>query len=169
ILPLTAALICTASLRAQEIPKPSLKSASSYSLSSGGIEFIENKGQLADQFGKPMPEVLYSSDAKGMKCYLTAKGMHFVFSRMIHAPDSAESVGRTLSPPAHGLRVRATPGKNDTLILQRLDLEFAGANPYPRIQAQDRADEYFNYYLEHCKLHGVRAYKKIIYHDLYPH
>jgi len=148
-----------------KIAPPSLKAASSYSLPSSKIEFIENKGQLADQNGHLMPEVLYSSDSKGMKCYLTAKGMHFVFNRVI---SSIDSVGLSPRVGLHGLRNRL-PNKNDTLILQRLDMEFAGANPRPRIEAQNMTDAYYNYYLAHCKLHGVRGYRKITYHDLYPH
>ena len=142
----------------------SLNTGSSYSLHSKEIEFIENKGQLADQYGKPMPDVLYSSDAKGMKCYLTAKGMHFVFGRM------NPSVGRTSDLLTGIAERRFRPiSREDILTLQRLDMEFTGANPYPRIEAKDVSEGYFNYYLAHCKLSNVHAYHKVIYHDLYPH
>jgi len=168
------ACIIYANISYCQIPKnkivpPSLKQASSYSLSSTEIEFIENKGQLADQNGKLMPEVLYSSDAKGMKCYLTAKGMHFVFSKVIHPVNTLNQVGRTLRPPVHADGLSVRPPENDSIILQRLDMEFAGANSHPRIEAQNMTEPYYNYYLAHCKLQGVRGYRKIIYYDLYPH
>src|ERR1035441_3254891 len=50
--------------------------------SSSGLEFIPNLGQLSDQFGKPMPEVLYTLDGYGMKSYFTKGSMHYVFSKL---------------------------------------------------------------------------------------
>ena len=34
-----------------------------------GVEFIENKGQIADQFGKPISEILFKAEIKS-KFYL---------------------------------------------------------------------------------------------------
>src|SRR5579872_2599462 len=151
-------------LYSQRLPNTAMKSGNSFSLSSGELEFIENKGQLADQNGLPMPEVRYSSESHGMKCYLTEKGMHVVFSR------SSLAVQRSGSPflLPRGL---TDPHKQhqDTLTLRRLDMEFAGANPHPRIEAENIADGYYNYYLAHCKLTGIRGFHKIVYRDLYPH
>src|SRR5579864_7413217 len=73
--------ICHAQLPPKSTSSLSLKSTS-ISLSQG-LQFIENKGQLADQFGKSMPEILYSCNTRGMECYLTAKGIHFVFSKVM--------------------------------------------------------------------------------------
>src|SRR5437868_4472705 len=35
------------------------------------LAFIENRGQLADQFGRPMPEVLFTAQARGLQFYFT--------------------------------------------------------------------------------------------------
>ncbi|MDP4235651.1 MAG: hypothetical protein Q8919_04305, partial [Bacteroidota bacterium] len=142
--------------------RPSL--LSSYALASSGIEFIENKGQLEDKNGNPMPEILYSSDANGLKCYLTSHGLHFIFTRIISGPEPPAKMHRATV----GFEPRRIPNP-DTIILQRLDMDFIGANKHPRIEAQNAVDAYYNFYLAHCRLHGIHGYRKIIYHDLYPH
>ncbi|MDP4237773.1 MAG: hypothetical protein Q8919_15125, partial [Bacteroidota bacterium] len=123
--------------------------------------FIENKGQLADQFGKSMPEVLYTYNANGLRCYLTESGMNFIFSKSVNPANSSSDIS---DPITRRLRLR----QSDTLILRRLDMRFAGANPHPRVEAIGMTNGYFNYYLANCSLWGVHGYSKIVYHDLYP-
>src|SRR4051812_6372166 len=76
--------------------------------STGGVEFTPNRGQLADQSGKPMPEVLFVAQSKGVKCYFTKQGFHYVFSRATGHNDTTPRDPRTR--------------QKDTLTLYRVDV-----------------------------------------------
>ncbi|MEP7234367.1 MAG: hypothetical protein ABI778_03635 [Ignavibacteriota bacterium] len=160
LLPLLAALVIVCTLfcnptLSQVSGDATLNSKNRFSISSQG--FIPNRGQFADQAGRLMPEVKYFFDSKGMKCYLTLTGINFVFNKILVGKDSTSE-----------LYVRRHLGNRDTLLLERLDLKFVGANKNPRIEAQNPSEGYANYYLAHCKLTGIHGYRKVIYHSLYP-
>src|SRR5436853_7062862 len=46
------------------------------------VFFLENKGQITDVSGKPVPFVLYESSFNGMKIYITEKGLTYVFTKI---------------------------------------------------------------------------------------
>ncbi|HZK76603.1 MAG TPA: hypothetical protein VFD13_06815, partial [Candidatus Kapabacteria bacterium] len=140
------------------------------------IAFIPNRGQLADQFGKPMPEVLYTLDGHGVKFYFTKNSMHYVFSRVEHALACAKDRGK-LKQCGEGATLHAwqeapsPPDSCSKLSLYRVDAHFLGANPDVIISAEEPASNYTNYYLPQCPdgITHVPAFHKIVYHDLYPH
>ena len=43
------------------------------------VQFIENKGQMVDMEGKPVPSVLYKAEVAGLNLYITEKGLTYVF------------------------------------------------------------------------------------------
>jgi len=47
---------------------------------SGGLRFIENKGQMFDMQRKAVPNVLYQASAPGMNIYVTTTGLSYVFT-----------------------------------------------------------------------------------------
>ena len=131
---------------------------------SGSLKFIPNRGQLSDQNGAPMPEVLYTLDGYGMKTYFTKGSMHYVFSKLSRAKDS---LGRPLTPNAMDIE---GSGNQDTLSLYRVDVNFPGANPDAEIVASDTTGDYTNYYLTNCPdgITHVPGYRKIVYRNIYP-
>ena len=131
------------------------------------IEFIPNRGQIADQSGKPMPQVLYTMASVGVRINFTNRGMQFIFSRVLHDSSGSQSQNFFSSLPERFSELH----KNDSVKFFRLDLAFDGANLNPRVEAFELANDYTNYYLPWCPNGIVRvpAYHKIIYHDLYPH
>src|ERR1041385_3516961 len=44
--------------------------------------FMENKGQITNAAGGPVPFVLYESSFPGMKIYITEKGLTYVFTKI---------------------------------------------------------------------------------------
>src|SRR5258706_9352687 len=44
------------------------------------VKFLENRGQMMDMAGKPVPFVLFKASAPGIDLYLTEKGLTYVFS-----------------------------------------------------------------------------------------
>ncbi len=128
------------------------------------LKFIPNRGQLSDQNGDAMPEVLYTLDGYGVKTYFTKGSMHYVFSRSSRSKDS-------LSKPSIPKLNENGIGNPDTLALYRVDVKFIGSNPDPEIIASDTTEDYTNYYLTNCPdgITHVPGYRKIVYRDIYPH
>lgn len=127
--------------------------------------FIENRGQLAEKSGKPLPEVRYYTAAAGSQTYLTANSLHYVFTKL-HG-------GKSLTETAHSstsTAQRPLADNYDSVTLYRLDMRFIGANPQPVILADKKAECYFNYYLPQCPdgLTFVPGYRRLLYKDLYP-
>ncbi len=131
---------------------------------SSGLKFIPNLGQLSDQHGKAMPEVLYTLDGYGMKTYFTKGTMHYVFSKLAGSKTGSVPKGmRELEARMRGLIV-------DTLSLYRVDVTFIGSNPNAEIIASDPTEDYTNYYLTNCPngITHVPGYRTITYKNIYP-
>ena len=43
------------------------------------VQFLENKGQMTDMEGKPVPFVLFKAEAPCMNMYVTERGLTYVF------------------------------------------------------------------------------------------
>ncbi|MBP9076373.1 MAG: gliding motility-associated C-terminal domain-containing protein [Haliscomenobacter sp.] len=135
--------LCSLGLQAQESP----------------YGFLENKGQLRDQWGQPNPEVLFLlPSGNGLQVQLRTDGFSYDAYRIDGAPEAGQ--GRHRPSSATG-----------TLRIHRIDVAFAGANPDVRIDAQDRAADYLLYYPPGGNPDGARVshYRKIVYREVYPH
>lgn len=107
--------------------------------------FIENKGQLTDQYGKVDPEVLYLFESRGVILQLKRNS----FSYEARQADTATK----------------------TIHSHRIDISLPGSNPSPDISATEAYGDYINFYLQHCSESGVlfvKHYKKITYSEIYP-
>jgi hypothetical protein len=122
------------------------------------LKFVPNRGQLSDQNGQAMPEVLYTLDGYGMKTYFTKGSMHYVFSKLERTPLHTKERGRGEVNP------------HDTLSLYRIDVKFLGSNPNAEILASDETDDYTNFYLTNCPdgITHVPGFRKILYKNIYP-
>ncbi|MDP4287093.1 MAG: hypothetical protein Q8922_04070 [Bacteroidota bacterium] len=148
--------ILTAPLAAQPGEHVRLSQASGLR---GSIAFVPNRGQLADQFGKPMPEVLYSAQGQWLKFYFTKSGFHYVFTRGI------SRVRKTHTP------VTAEDWIPKKLQLYRVDVAFTDANQDCQIDASEESAYYTNYYGPNfpAGITHVPAFRRLVYRDLYPH
>lgn len=126
------------------------------------IDFTVNQGQLADQYGTPMPEVLCYAESRGVKFYFTKRGFHYVFSRSLAGHDSSNDLKRQFQ--------RRCEPPSDSVELLRVDIAFLNTNPEVRVTYDDRTNGHTNYYLAHCPegITHVPSYGKVTYHDLYP-
>ena len=43
------------------------------------VQFHENKGQMIDMAGNPVPDVLFKTSAPGIDLYITERGLTYVF------------------------------------------------------------------------------------------
>ena len=58
---------------------PLAEAKASHEVQSKKVRFQENKGQMVDMAGTPVPYVLFKTQAPGLDMYITEKGLTYVF------------------------------------------------------------------------------------------
>jgi hypothetical protein len=116
------------------------------------LSFIENVGQVTDQYGNGRPDIDFKiSAAKGLNIFLGGGKIVYQWS----GPEPF-------------------PTEEDTLLtsqlvaMYRMDVSLKGANPNPRISAEFQAPYREHYYYAGLYGKAARSYKMVIYHDVYP-
>ena len=116
------------------------------------LSFIENVGQVTDQFGNGRPDIDFKiSAAKGLNIFLGSGKIVYQWS------------GPKPSPT----------GENTLLTFQsiamyRMDVSLRGANPNRRISSEFQASYREHYYYAGLYGKAAKSYKMVIYHDVYP-
>lgn len=126
--------------------------------------FIENKGQISDQNGKPNPGVTFLFNGPGLNVQLKANS----FSYDVYTTE--------LKKKPDWAKIASLPNEQreefDVLYnFHRIDIQFSGANPTPEISAQNPAADYLNYYNGVTPESGathVKHYQKVVYKNIYP-
>ena len=127
--------------------------------------FIENSGQLADDAGKPHPEILFTTRSAGVQVYLSHTNIYYVFTKTEY-PEGYHPGDKT---------ARRDPAKEETLrqqiktTIRRFGVQLEHANPNAEIVKAAANGYYENYYLPQCPK-GVTAhtYSEVVYKDIYP-
>jgi len=127
----------------------------------GGLRFLENKGQMMDMQRKPVPNVLYEASGGGMDVYVTTSGLSYVFVKL-------EKHKKKNSSPIHFKE------HNDSIIETycRADMQLVGAtilkeNIIQEGESTDRSDYYYGGVCPDGIL-GVRDYGKVTIKNIYP-
>lgn len=127
--------------------------------------YIENKGQIIDQNQKYNTEVKYLFLSDGLNIQLRSNS----FSYDIYSLQKFELLPHSISK---GIPEKFNPKADSSIYnFHRIDINFIGANTNPKITAHLPTEHLLNYYTNSTTekgITGVRIYKKIIYHDLYP-
>lgn len=132
--------------------------------------FIENKGQIGDQFGRPNKDVRFLIVRLGLNIQLKANSFSYdtyVFDRCELTPADKDR----MVPPSHHER----PAEEITFQFHRVDVELVGANPSPTIVTSQQSADYLNYYTHITEqVNGeqgatfVRGYGRVQYRDVWP-
>ncbi len=138
-----------------------------------GIEFVKNKGQIVDQSGKKLPEILYSGDGGGASIYLRQGGVSYVIKKIEDADKLEEAEEEMEARRFNKNKIREVlDSLQETMLvkIQRMDMEFTGSNKQAKIIEEEPTEGYLNYYLSHCPngITGVKGYNKITYQEIYP-
>jgi hypothetical protein len=132
--------------------------------------YIENRGQIGDQHGKPNHDVRFLITRPGLNIQLRNNG----FSYDSYVVDRCEL---PIDSTDHMLpsKFRDRPKEEITYHFHRVDIDLVGANPKPVITATGASADYLNYYTHITEqVHGeqgatdVRGYAKVTYHDIWP-
>ncbi|CAK9856392.1 unnamed protein product [Sphagnum jensenii] len=137
---------------------------------SAPLAFLENDGQVSDQYRQPRPDIQFSVKASpGLNIFIGNGAIHYQFSKA----DSSSSLrlgpsGR--SPKSHhNLKAhKPNPAKYD---MYRMDVELIGADPHAEIIKEEKQSYYENYFNENTGGQTVTAYNytRITYRNIYPH
>ena len=124
--------------------------------------FVENKGQIQNQFHKPNREV---------KFFLAGKNMNILLKQNSFSYDTYETNQKTLPKERFNPIVATGKSVKDTTLLRfhRVDIDLIGANTLPEIICKNKQSAYT---IHHNSLNGeaIKAsqFGKIVYKEIYP-
>jgi hypothetical protein len=119
-----------------------------------GLSFIENIGQVTDQYGIPRTDIDFKVPAsEGLNIFITKGKLYYQWSGV--------------SPAAPDITRQGVVGD---VHMYRLDVALVGASPSPGISTEWPQSYQERYYLPQFGAGGkvARSYKKVIYHNVYP-
>ncbi len=107
--------------------------------------FIENKGQVTDQFSKPRKDIQFKVVAgNGLNIFIGNGEMHYQWSEQ-NSKIHPETSGPNSKFPGNALR---TYDSGLTTEMYRMDVALVGANKNAEIISEDKQDYYENYFQE---------------------
>ncbi len=136
------------------------------------LVFIENKGQITDQHGKPRRDIDYKLDGGNVTMFVGGGQLHYQWS----SPLLASPQGGGVSPKStkgdlgNGKHKAPLLGRGGGEAVYRMDVTLLGADKNAWVVAEDVQPYYENYYLP-ATPDGATAhsYRKITYKNVYPH
>jgi len=122
---------------------------------SGTPAFIENKGQITDQFHNINKDVLFLYNGKGLNIQLRKTGYSY---ELFKTNDLSSFTGRTIRPNKLA---------ESKLVLHRVDIEFNNANGNREIIKENKNALLLNYITGGREISNVNSYGKVIYKNVY--
>ncbi len=126
-------------------------------LSSSEIAFIENKGQVYNQYLQPNNEVKYSGRANDLVYHLKSNGISYQLSKEIAFKEVEDLKTRQ--------KIKSTTQTN----IYRIDINWLNSNKNVLIETGNEMEGYSNYYNAACPngVIGVKSYKTLLYKNIY--
>lgn len=128
--------------------------------------FTENKGQMTDMDGNPVPFVLFRQESGGMNFYITDKGLTYAFLNWRKEPKQNLSEAEKEEELRNG-KIK----KQKFLDWARIDMELEGAHiARENVIVEKESAGSSQYFLGHCPdgITGVKSYEKITFKEVYP-
>jgi uncharacterized protein YjdB len=135
------------------------------------LAFIENKGQIADQYNNPRTDIQYRlAAAGGLNIFVGNGAIHYQFSK-IDNQSIKDTPGRAETQCTASLHRGNEQPSAATYTMYRMDVELVGANKSAKVECGERQEYYENYLTPGTGDKGATAktYGKITYKDVYPH
>ena len=134
------------------------------------IGFIENKGQLMDQNGKPNTAVKYLLNSKGLNVQIKKDGFSYdVYETKKHKIKHV--IDERVAFPNIEKTDKKAPDYNLEYVFHRIDIDFVNANPHAELIMDQASTDYDNYYNIPNRPEGivnVHKYQQITYKNIYP-
>ncbi len=125
------------------------------------FSFTPNRGQLADEKGNLLPDILYFGHSIGTDVYLESNKIKFVFTKIIYKEKAVKKTSHEDGAPAI-----------ESVEAARIEMEMVGANTISTIVTENEQTSYTNYHLAHTRekgINGVKSFGKITYKNIYPY
>ncbi len=122
--------------------------------------FLENKGQITDQYRQLRNDIDFSLHDAGMNLFIGAGHMHYQFTSRIAPAQQAA--------PAPVTRHDRQPA---SYAVYRLDMELVGANIQVRPEGREISAARMNFYRAPGSMTGitdVRSFRSVVYPGIYP-
>lgn len=137
------------------------------------VQFVENKGQMTDMAGTPIPFVLFKAESPGMNVYITEKGLTYIFYKYAEGDESErEREEKNQKFPFNVKQPSEAEDKEDNALKwERIDMELKGALIRKENVFKEGASyEFSQYFLAHCPegITDVHSFKKITIKNIYP-
>jgi hypothetical protein len=127
------------------------------------VQFLENKGQMMDQNGAPVPHVLFKASTPKMNMYITQKGITYVFLKFISGEEEKEKEKEE--------HLFEKEDENVSVNYCRVDMDLKGAViKTENVFTEGKSELVSNYYTGNGAqmISDVHEYKKIIIKAIYP-
>ncbi len=118
---------------------------------SSSLVFVENKGQVTDQYYQPRTDIDFRIGGNGVNLFVGSAAMHYQWSK----PTGIKIVnGDTL----------------EEMAMYRMDVLLVGANPNAQVIKEQPQNAYERYYTSQFGEQGATAYsyQKVTYKEVYP-
>ncbi len=132
------------------------------------LSFIENKGQITDQFNKPRNDIQFKVSTPGMNIFIGNGQLHYQFNKVERVTKKGKFSVLDLKEKSPSLTTS-----------YRMDVELLGANLQASVVTSGNLEYTEKYYraegtqknqpLSITQFIEVRSFKKITYTDIYPY
>lgn len=163
LLPLVAGMASYAMTAKAQNAKPAQE------MSRNSMTFIENKGQVTDQFHNPRTDIDFKlAGGNGLNIFFGKGTIHYQWSKREKSKEPVDFTNRGTAEEVE--KQYSRPVK-----MYRMDLALIGANPNPEIITEEKQPNFERYFLSWVnKDNGnegliANTYKKITYKNIYPH
>lgn len=114
--------------------------------------FIENKGQIKDQYQTPRNDIHFKliAESKGLSIFIGSNKIVYQFSKMNQAKQATNA------------------GSDGNVDWSRFEVELIGANPNAILVKEEPQNYYEQYNIEGLKNVKANTFSKIIYKNIYP-
>jgi len=112
------------------------------------LNFIENKGQVVDQYGNSRSDINYRLGGSGLSMFIGKGQLHYQWASPVARLDN----------------------DNQQIAMYRMDVTLIGADPQAKVVAEQKQSYYERYYTPPFGEQGgtAYAYQKITYQNIYP-
>lgn len=107
--------------------------------------FVENAGQITDQYGTYRDDIDFKTGSKGISLFIGSGHMHYQWYRNVYEG-----------------------GELAYVTTYRLDVALENANPNAEIVYENPIDYYEKYYTQYTQNATAHSYEKITYKNIYP-
>lgn len=123
--------------------------------------FVENKGQIHNQFHQKNNDVKYLLFANRMNVQLKKNSFSYDTYEVLQKPAGVQENSLTGE--------KNKESDSATYRFHRVDIQFPGANSSPQTVAEERSESYAVYYTsKNTESIKVYHYKRVLYKDIYP-